>query len=108
MCGFCDIVDTMRLVVFFVAIFLSSAVYAGPDGAIVRAAKSLLTVQNYPKTFDDLSFVNRMAVLADGYIPWEGEYDNNGRCIKGCAFKGMTIEDELKRAEQNTQQAVTQ
>lgn len=97
----------MRFAGLSVVFFLSSAACAGPEGAIVRAAKSLLTVQNYPKTFDDLSFVNRMAVLADGYIPWEGEYDNNGRCIKGCVFKGMTIEEELKRAEHNTQQAVS-
>lgn len=98
----------MRFVGGFVLCLCSTCVFAAPDGAMVRAAKSLLSVQNFPKTFDDLSFSNRMAVLAEGYEPWEGEYDASGRCISGCAYKNMTIEEELAYAEQKTQQAISE
>ncbi len=98
----------MRFVGGLVLCLCSTCVFAAPDGAMVRAAKSLLSVQNFPKTFDDLSFSNRMAVLAEGYEPWEGEYDASGRCISGCAYKNMTIEEELAYAEQKTQQAISE
>ncbi len=98
----------MRVVwgIFF-CLFSVSGV-AATDGAMVRAAKSLLTAQNFPKTFEDLSFTNRMAVLAEGYEPWEAEYDASGRCISGCVYKNMTIEQELAYVEQQTQQAVSE
>lgn len=96
----------MRFVGGFILCFCASCVFAAPDGAMVRAAKSLISVQNFPKTFNDLSFTSRMAVLAEGYEPWEAEYDASGRCISGCVYKGMTIEDEQKYLERQTQKAV--
>lgn len=70
------------------------------------AGKSMLSAESFPKTFADLSFVDRMAVLADGYSPWETVYDASGKCISGCSYQGMTIEDELAAIEKNTQSAV--
>lgn len=98
----------MRFIGGFFLCLCSTCVFAAPDGAMVRAAKSLLSVQNFPKTFNDLSFTNRVAVLTEGYEPWEGEYDASGRCISGCAYKNMTIEEELAYAEQKTQQAISE
>ncbi len=66
-------------------------------------AESFLTAETFPQTFSDLSFTQRMAVLADGYAPWESEYDPVTRkCIKNCAYPGMTIESELSMLERNT------
>jgi murein DD-endopeptidase MepM/ murein hydrolase activator NlpD len=54
---------------------------------------SFLTAESFPTTFSDLSFTERMAVLKEGYEPYEITFDANGRCVSGCAFSGMTIED---------------
>ncbi len=63
---------------------------------------SLLTAQKFPETFQDLSFTQRMAVLSAGYEPWESQYDEKGRCISGCAYSGITIEDELDAMQRQT------
>lgn len=60
---------------------------------VVASASSYLTAQSFPKTFSDLSFVDRMAVLKEGYEPFETKYDENGVCVSGCAFQGMKLED---------------
>lgn len=89
----------------FAAVVFNSASVAD-DGAIVRAAKSFLTPQKFPATFSDASFVERMDVLAQGYEPWESEYDSSGRCIRGCAYYGMTIEEELAYLQKQTDLAI--
>lgn len=63
-------------------------------------ATGFLKAQSFPKTFQDLPFEIRMDILADGYEAWESVYDSNGRCISGCAYHGITIqeEEELSRA----------
>lgn len=95
-----------RLWGFFVICLLSGVAGAAVDGALVRAAKnSLLTAQTFPKTFSDLSFVERMAVEQDGFEDWESEFDASGRCIRGCAYVGITIEDDLERMRRNTELA---
>lgn len=71
-------------------------------------ADSFLTAQSFPKTFDDLSFIERVEVLAAGYDDFDPEYDANGRCIRGCAYRGMKLEDELAAIEHNTQAARAQ
>lgn len=71
----------------------------------IAQAESFLTAQSFPKTFDDVSFTDRMAVLADGYDDFDPEYDENGRCISGCAYRGMKLEDELAAIERNTEAA---
>lgn len=72
--------------------------------------KSLLTAQTFPKTFNDLSFVDRMNIIAEGYEPYESEYvaGPNGKmiCVKGCAYQGMSIEDHLADIKHTTQQAI--
>lgn len=72
----------------------------------LHATGSMLRAQSFPNTFDDLSFVDRMAVLAAGYSPWETTYDANGNCVSGCAYRGITIQDELDAIAQNTKIAV--
>lgn len=77
-----------------------------PFGA--NAAKSFLTAASFPKTFNDLPFTDRMAVLQAGYEPWETEYDDAGRCISGCAYPGITIEKEEDMMQRQTQYALHQ
>ncbi len=72
------------------------------------AMASFLTGGQFPKTFDDVSFVDRMAVLRAGYEDWEPEYDDNGRCIRGCAYAGMKIEDDLEQMRRQTDIAAAQ
>lgn len=84
------------------AAFLIIVVYA--CGAM-GAADSFLSAQPFPKTFDDLSFIDRMQVLAEGYEDYDPEYDENGVCISGCAYKGIKLEDELAAIERNTNAA---
>ena len=62
-------------------------------------AKSLLKPAEMPKVFADASFEERMQVLADGYAVVATEYDENGVCISGCAYKGMRIEDEERMVD---------
>ena len=61
---------------------------------MVKAAKSFLTAQKFPTVFNDLSFSERMEVLADGYDDVAAEFDENGVCISGCAYVGITLEEE--------------
>jgi len=65
------------------------------------SADSLLTPTAFPKTFQDVSFGDRMAVLAEGYGVFDRQYDENGKCISGCPYAGITIE----RDQDNTEQA---
>lgn len=73
--------------------------------AAVAHSASLLQAQSFPKTFNDLSFTDRMALRAEGYAPFETEYDEQGRCISGCPYAGMTIEDEEEAVARLTDQA---
>ena len=68
--------------------------------------KSFLTAQSFPKTFNDLSFVERMRIEAEGFRPYESEYDSKGVCIKNCAYAGITIKQEEEQSIINTQNAV--
>lgn len=71
----------------------------------VANAQSYLVAQSFPKTFSDLSFTERMRVLRDGYEPFESVYDADGRCISGCAFTGMYLEDTKEFYRQQTDAA---
>lgn len=88
----------------FACLFFSGVVACGAN------AKSLLSAQPFPKTFNDLSFADRMDVLAEGYEPYESEYaaGPNGQmvCVKGCPYQGMSIEDHLDYIERTTQNAI--
>ena len=89
-------------------VIMSSAMAAHPQGALTRAAKSFLKAQSFPTVFNDASFSTRMQVLAQGYEPWETEYDSSGRCISGCAYSTMDIDEDLRQMQQQTQHAVTE
>ena len=87
----------------FVIVFCGLAIGCG---VCTHAVGGFLTAQSFPKTFQDASYQDRMAVLAAGYEPWESEYDAAGRCVRGCAYSGMTIEDEIKYLQRNTDAAL--
>lgn len=61
--------------------------------------ESFLTAQKFPATFNDLSFAERMRVEAEGYLPYRIEYDSNGVCISGCAYKGITIKEDMSSVD---------
>ncbi|MBP5485181.1 MAG: M23 family metallopeptidase [Alphaproteobacteria bacterium] len=77
-----------RGIIFIFAIFAHTAVFAG-----------FLAPAEFPKTAADLSFVDRMALNAAGYEPYESEYDENGKCISGCSYAQPNIEEEINAME---------
>ena len=81
---------------FVLFIFTACAV-----GAMANAA-GLLQPASFPKTVQDISFIDRMNLKAEGYDPYESVYDENGNCISGCAYPGIKLEDELKAIERAT------
>lgn len=68
---------------------------------VVHAA-SLLKQTSFPGTTADLTFTQNVALQSAGYEPWEAEYDSAGRCISGCTYRNLTIQDDLKNIENNT------
>ncbi len=66
---------------------------------------SLLQAQSFPKTAADLTFVQRVELLSDGFEVLESTYDASGRCISGCAYYGITLAEDIQRSEQNTEDA---
>lgn len=94
--------------IFFLLIFVfATAAHGIEQGVLIRSAqKSFLTAQTFPTVFQDLSFVDRMAIKAAGYEPWESEYDDNGRCIKNCAYDGITIEEDIALSKRQTEMAL--
>ena len=67
-------------------------------------ADSFLTAQEFPKNFEDLSFKSRIEVLREGYAPYDIEYDENGVCISGCAYPGITIQEDMEIIDEATEQ----
>lgn len=90
-----------------VFVVLSIAVLGGAGVCtnVCAASKSLITAQAFPETFNDLSFVDRVQVLADGYEVWESVFDSSGRCISGCAYQSITLQEKLEEMELSTQAA---
>lgn len=91
----------MKPRILIISIFAVCATSTG-----ICMGQSLLSSQSFPKTFNDLAFTQRVAVLADGYDAWESEYDANGRCISGCAYSGVTIQEDLQRGAEYTNAAL--
>lgn len=97
----------MRKVVLFLMFGFSTVTYGLEPGVLTRSAqKSFLSAQKFPTVYQDLSFVDRMANEAAGYEPWESEYDDNGRCIKNCAYDGITIEEDIALSKRQTELAL--
>jgi len=67
---------------------------------------SFLTASKFPTNFQDLSFVERMATIQEGFEPWESEYDSNGVCIKNCAYHGITLKEEQERSYVDTKNSI--
>ena len=65
-------------------------------------ADSFLTAQSFPKTFDDLSFDSKMDFMMDDYELFYPEYDENGFCVKNCAYPGLNIKQEQELSNRNT------
>ena len=83
----------MRIRPFLYSFFGICAAYTVAHGA-TSGTKSFITAQSFPKTFDDLSFTDKLAVKTEGYEIWDSEYDASGRCVKNCAYPGITIQEE--------------
>lgn len=64
------------------------------------ANDSFLTAQQFPKTFDDMSFKSRIEILRDGYKPYEVTYDDKGNCVSGCAYRGLTIKEDMAAVDE--------
>ncbi len=80
----------------FAALFV---IFGTAEGA------SLLQPKSFPKTADDLTFIQSVALKQEGYEPWETIYDDKGRCISGCLYPGITIQEDLALAEERTAMA---
>lgn len=66
-------------------------------------AASLLQPTSFPKTFNDVPFDNRMAVLAADYANFDSVYDENGNCISGCPYIGITLKQEQQDVQEATE-----
>lgn len=76
----------------------------------VSYGASFLRAESFPETFQDLSFQTRQDVLAEGYEALEAVFDSFGRCISGCPYAGMTIQQlsaVTDAAEEQAQKAMT-
>lgn len=66
---------------------------------------SILTAASFPKNANDLTFRQRMDVLADDYNDFDSVFDSNGNCISGCAYQGITLADVVAESARATQEA---
>ena len=91
-----DTIRIMRRVLF--------AFFLGNICIVALRADSLLSAQSFPKTFEDLSFTSRMEVIRDGFAPYDIEYDDNGVCISGCTYEGITIKEDMMAIDEATEE----
>ena len=63
------------------------------------AHAGFLSPAEFPKTIDDMSFVDRMAFKSADYGTLESVYDKDGNCVSGCAYVLPKWEDQLAAAE---------
>jgi len=80
-------------------------IFIGMFYTITVHANNMLAPVPFSKTFDDLSFSDRVEVLQEGYDPFETEWEN-GVCIKNCAYKGITIQQAKEIIETDTEEVV--
>ena len=66
---------------------------------LVPGYAGFLQPTSFPKTIDDLSFTDRIALKTGGYEQFESEYDANGNCISGCSYARPKWEDEVAAME---------
>ena len=80
-------------------------------GLLSASGESFLKSASFPTTFADLPFTTRIEILQEGYMPYESEYDADGRCISNCAYPGITLEkalEDIKNAEQESQKILSE
>lgn len=70
--------------------------------ALPVCASSLLEPVSFPKTFSDVPFNDRWAVIAEGYTKFDRVYDQDGNCISGCPYPGITITQDKQDVEEAT------
>lgn len=63
------------------------------------ALAGFLEPTSFPTVVSDMSFIDRMALLASGYEQFESEYDADGNCISGCSYAAPKLEDEIAAME---------
>lgn len=80
----------LKVVTFFsVAALCAFAAHAG-----------FLAPTEFPKVMDDMSFIDRMSFKTEDYDAIvETVYDENGKCVSGCAYSSLNFEDELAAME---------
>lgn len=65
-------------------------------GLCATAYAGFLQPTTFPTVADDLSFIDRIRLRADGYDQLDTVYDDEtGKCISGCAYAELNLEDEL-------------
>lgn len=74
--------------------------------SFANAENRFLQATTFPKTFDDISFIDKMSVLSEGYDAYESVFDENGVCVSGCAYRGITLEQEIAITNEATDAAV--
>jgi murein DD-endopeptidase MepM/ murein hydrolase activator NlpD len=86
-------------------ILLSFPVYAVdfPGSAPQNQNVMKLSATSFPETKFDTTFTERVESMAAGYAPYETVWDENGNCVSGCAYAGMSIATEQKRLEHDTE-----
>lgn len=75
-------------------VFLSFIIGVGAWG-ITAHGKSLITIRDFPTTYADASFAQRIENETAGYDEWDSVYDEKGNCISNCAYYGITLQEEL-------------
>jgi len=75
------------------------AVFCAISSAI---AESFLQPTGFPQTIDDLGFQERWDIIAKGYEMYDREYDDDGNCIFGCPYPGITLAQDQKDVDQAT------
>lgn len=82
---------------FGIAAFLLASLMCGRANAA-----SLLRPTAFPKTANDLTFTQNLQLQTAGYEPWETIYDNSGRCVSGCTYAGITVQEQNRIINENT------
>ena len=73
--------------------------------AIIEEA--IFQPNDFPKTFNDIPFSEQIKTLAEDYEELlDLEFDENGHCIRGCSYPGITIQQQTQISETDTQHAI--
>ena len=68
--------------------------------------ESFLTAQSFPKTFEDVSFTEKLEFKTNDYDLYRPVYDAFGNCVQNCAYYGLNIIQETEQSAKDTKNAV--